>query len=57
VEGGFQDLPVCAWALVLNERVLIHCSGLAHSAAPKEIDDLEKYLQERLPPVGDSAQS
>lgn len=24
--------------------------GLAHSADPKEIDDLEKYLTERLPP-------
>ena len=23
--------------------------GLAHSADPKEIDDLEKYLEERLP--------
>lgn len=26
--------------------------GLAHSADPKEIDDLEKYLAERLPPLG-----
>ena len=26
--------------------------GLAHSADPKEIDDLEKYLEERLPPLG-----
>ena len=25
--------------------------GLAHSADPKEIDDLEKYLEERLPPL------
>lgn len=25
--------------------------GLAHSAEPKEIDDLEKYLEERLPPL------
>ena len=24
--------------------------GLAHSADPKEIDDLERYLEERLPP-------
>ncbi|MCJ1363728.1 hypothetical protein MMC16_002837 [Acarospora aff. strigata] len=31
--------------------------GLAHSADPKEIDDLENYLQERLPPVGDGARS
>ncbi|KAL9126013.1 MAG: hypothetical protein Q9217_004864 [Psora testacea] len=26
--------------------------GLAHSADPKEIDDLEKYLEERLPSTG-----
>ena len=25
--------------------------GLAHSADPREIDDLEKYLEERLPPL------
>lgn len=25
--------------------------GLGHSADPKEIDDLEKYLAERLPPL------
>ena len=25
--------------------------GLAHSADPKEIDDLEKYLEQRLPPM------
>ena len=25
--------------------------GLAHSADPKEIDDLERYLEERLPPL------
>ena len=26
--------------------------GLAHSADPREIDDLEKYLEERLPSIG-----
>ena len=25
--------------------------GLAHSADPKEIDDLEKFLDERLPSI------
>ena len=25
--------------------------GLAHSADPREIDDLEKYIAERLPPA------
>ncbi|EOD52397.1 acyl-protein thioesterase 1 [Neofusicoccum parvum] len=27
--------------------------GLPHSADPEEIDDLEAYLRERLPPLGD----
>ncbi|KAK3654702.1 hypothetical protein LTR56_003975 [Elasticomyces elasticus] len=29
--------------------------GLPHSAAPEEIDDLEKYLNQRIPPLGDKA--
>ncbi|KAK0248385.1 hypothetical protein LTS09_016445 [Friedmanniomyces endolithicus] len=29
--------------------------GLQHSAAPEEIDDLEKYLNQRIPPLGDKA--
>ncbi|EMC94540.1 hypothetical protein BAUCODRAFT_35765 [Baudoinia panamericana UAMH 10762] len=29
--------------------------GLPHSAAPREIEDLEKYLTERIPPVGDKS--
>lgn len=28
-------------------------SGLEHSADPKEIDDLENWLRERLPPLAD----
>ncbi|RMX74401.1 hypothetical protein D0869_12634 [Hortaea werneckii] len=28
-------------------------AGLVHSAAPQEIDDLEKYLMEKIPEVGD----
>jgi predicted esterase len=27
--------------------------GLEHSADPDEIDDVEKFLNERIPPVGD----
>lgn len=27
--------------------------GLAHSADPDEIDDVEKFLNERIPPLGD----
>lgn len=27
--------------------------GLEHSALPEEIDDVEKYLNARIPPVGD----
>jgi hypothetical protein len=30
-------------------------SGLQHSAAPEEIEDLEKYLKERIPPLGEEA--
>lgn len=29
--------------------------GLAHSAEPREIDDLEKWIGERLPPLGEKA--
>jgi hypothetical protein len=29
-------------------------SGLEHSTDPEEIDDLEKYLNEVIPPLGDS---
>lgn len=31
------------------------CSGLQHSAALEEIDDLEIYLKERIPPLGEKA--
>ncbi|KAL8794832.1 MAG: hypothetical protein Q9195_002660 [Heterodermia aff. obscurata] len=31
--------------------------GLQHSADPKEIDDLEVYIQQRLPPLGDEGAS
>jgi dienelactone hydrolase len=31
------------------------CRGLEHSADPEEIDDVEKYLNERIPPTGDKA--
>lgn len=27
--------------------------GLEHSATPEEIDDVEKYLNERIPPIGE----
>ena len=29
--------------------------NLAHSADPKEIDDLESYIRQRLPPIGDES--
>ena len=32
-------------------------SGLEHSADLQEMDDLERYLKERLPPIGDAAPS
>lgn len=28
-------------------------SGLAHSASLEELDDVEDFLKQRLPPVGD----
>ena len=31
--------------------------GLPHSASPQELDDLEKYLNDRIPPLGDKAES
>ena len=30
-------------------------SGLEHSAALEEIDDLETYLKARIPPLGEKA--
>lgn len=29
------------------------CRGLVHSADDKELDDLERYLKEQIPPLGD----
>jgi hypothetical protein len=29
--------------------------GLVHSADPEEIDDLESYLNQQIPPLGDAA--
>lgn len=31
--------------------------GLGHSADPREIDDLETYIQQRLPPLGEGGTS
>lgn len=32
----------------------MYCRGLGHSAALEELDDVEAFLKERLPPKGDS---
>jgi hypothetical protein len=32
---------------------LIGNRGLEHSADPEEIDDVEKFLNESIPPLGD----
>jgi hypothetical protein len=32
-------------------------SGLEHSATPEEIDDVEKFLNSSIPPLGDKASS
>ena len=46
-----------SWLTSSKEKkspVLIHgYRGLEHSADPQEIDDVETYLNERVPPVGD----
>lgn len=34
----------------------IYQSGLGHSAALEELDDVEAFLKERLPPKGESAE-
>lgn len=38
----------------VEESILIYgFRGLEHSADPQEIDDVEAYLNQRIPPVGD----
>jgi len=54
IQGGFEDLSVSSVltshsALVTNNRL----RGLQHSATPQEIDDVEAYLKERIPDIGD----
>lgn len=41
--------------LVGCDRWLTITRGLQHSADPQEIDDLEAYLKERLPPMAQEA--
>lgn len=38
-----------------GSRLMPNHSGLQHSAALEEIDDLETYLKERIPPLGEKA--
>lgn len=41
------------WTVVVRcVAVLTRSSGLAHSADPDELDDLEAFIKERLSPVG-----
>lgn len=47
-----QALRDMGWTVNFNTY-----QGLAHSADPQEIDDLEAYIAERLPPQGDQASS
>ena len=47
-----QALRDMGWTVNFNTY-----PGLAHSADPKEIDDLEAYIAERLPPQVDKASS
>ena len=47
-----QALRDMGWTVNFNTY-----PGLAHSADPKEIDDLEAYIAERLPPQGGKGSS
>ncbi len=47
-----QALKDMGWTVNFNTY-----KGLAHSAEPKEMDDLEAYIRERLPPLGGKASS
>lgn len=42
-----EELKKLGWTVDMRTY-----KGLAHSADPKEIDDLEKYLEARLPGIG-----
>jgi hypothetical protein len=35
-------------------RLIFRNRGLEHSADPDEINDLEAYLKERIPPLGEN---
>ena len=47
-----EALKELGWAVNFNTY-----KGLAHSADPKEMNDLEAYIEERLPAEGKGASS
>ena len=54
-EWGLQtaeSLREMGWKVKFNTY-----KGLAHSAEPKEMDDVEAFIQQRLPPLGDKPAS
>jgi hypothetical protein len=55
MESQFEDVSV---RILLHScskgyRLIICHRGLEHSADPEEIEDLETYLKERIPPLGE----
>jgi len=59
--GDADPLVLPRWGQISAKRLeeagwkvnLKMYKGLQHSADPEEIDDVEKYLTERIPPIGD----
>lgn len=53
MECGVEDVSVSLEYYIDFEIILIRNRGLQHSATPEEIDDVEKYLTARIPPIGE----
>ena len=56
LEGGFKDVQVSAYCFTqeaLMRLIRLRFRGLEHSATPEEIDDVEKFLKETIPAIGD----
>ena len=62
--GDSDPLVLPKWGQLTKERLvqggwdvkLKMYKGLEHSAVPEEIDDIEAYLNERIPPLGDKTE-
>jgi predicted esterase len=54
---NFKVYPYVAMHVMIKVKksLMLENRYLAHSAEPQEIDDLEAYIKERIPPLGDKA--